>query len=179
MPELPDLRSIFALTVHPGELILRGTAIYWFLFLLLRFVLRRDIGSIGIADVLLLVLLADAAQNAMAGGYESVTDGWILVATIGGWNWLLDLAGYRFPLLRRFLEPRPLPLVRNGKLMHRNLRHEMISRDELMAKLREHGLERLDQVKLATMESDGEISIIKNEGDAADPDAASKRKTLA
>ena len=176
---MPDLGSIFALTLHPAEIILRGTAVYWFLFLLLRFVLRRDIGSIGVADVLLLVLLADAAQNAMSGGYASLTDGFILVATIAGWNWLLDLAGYRFPALRRFLEAQPMPLVRNGKLMHRNLRHQMISRSELMAVLREHGLERLDQVKLATMESDGGISIVKNQeesGVEADPP---KRETPA
>ena len=164
---MPDLASIFSLTVDPLELVLRGSAMYWFLFLLLRFVLRRDVGSIGIADVLLLVLLADAAQNAMSGGYESVTDGCILVATIAAWNWLLDMAGYRFPLLRRFLEAQPRPLVQNGKLMHRNLRHELISREELMAKLREHGLERLEQVKVATMESDGEISVVKREAPAA------------
>lgn len=179
MPEMPDLASIFALTVHPGALVLRGTAMYWFLFLLLRFVLRRDIGSIGLADVLLLVLLADAAQNAMAGGYESVADGCILVATIAGWNWLLDQASYRFPAMRRFLEAQPMPLVKNGKLMHRNLRREMITRDELMAKLRGHGLERLDQVKLATMESDGEITVVTHQSRPAEQSESAKRKPVA
>ena len=61
-----EIAPLFELTVHPAELVLRGTLMYWFLFLLLRFVLRRDIGSIGIADVLLLVVIADAAQNAMS-----------------------------------------------------------------------------------------------------------------
>lgn len=159
-----DLASLFELTVDPMELVIRGTAIYWFLFLLLRFVLRRDIGSIGVADVLLLVLLADAAQNAMAGGYESIADGFILVATIAGWNWLLDAAAYRIPAVRRVLEARPMPLVQDGKLIRRNLRHEMITQDELMAKLREQGIESLEQVKAATMESDGEISAIKKDG---------------
>jgi uncharacterized membrane protein YcaP (DUF421 family) len=166
---MPDLASLFELTVNPVELIARGTAIYWFLFLLLRFVLRRDIGSIGIADVLLLVLLADAAQNAMSGGYESVTDGCILVATIAGWNWLLDMAAFRFPAVRRLIEPKPMPLVRNGKLLRRNLRREMISAEELMALLRQHGVERLAQVKAVTMESDGEISVIKFE-DGSEPE---------
>jgi uncharacterized membrane protein YcaP (DUF421 family) len=162
---MPDFASIFQLTIHPAELVLRGTAMYWFVFLLLRFVLRRDIGSIGIADVLLLVLIADAAQNAMAGGYESVTDGCILVATIAGWNWLLDKAAYRVPALRRLVEARPLLLVKNGRLLRKNLRREMISIDELMAVLRHHGLEKLEQVKTATMESDGEISVIKMEAE--------------
>jgi uncharacterized membrane protein YcaP (DUF421 family) len=162
---MPDFAPLFGFTVHPGELVLRGTLMYWFLFLLLRFVLRRDIGSIGIADVLLLVVIADAAQNAMSGGYESVTDGFILVGTIAGWNWLLDLAAYRVPALRYLLEAKPLRLVDNGKLLRRNLRREMITVDELMAVLREHGVEKLEQVKAATMESDGEISIVGFEGE--------------
>ena len=175
---MPDLGALFELTVHPMELILRGTAMYWFLYALLRFVLRRDIGSIGIADVLLLVLLADAAQNAMSGGYESVSDGFILVTTIAGWNWLLDMVAYRFPAMRRLIEAQPLPLVRNGRLMRRNLRHEMITVDELMAKLREHGIERLDQVKAATMESDGEISVLTHEGDPSAQPPAGKDKAV-
>jgi uncharacterized membrane protein YcaP (DUF421 family) len=173
---MPDLSAIFELTVSPLELIVRGTMMYWFLFLLLRFVLRRDVGSIGMADVLLIVLIADAAQNGMAGAYESVTEACILVSTIAAWNWLLDLAAYRIPAVRRVLEAKPLPLVRNGRLMHRNLRRELISRDELMSVLRQHGVERLAQVKLATMESDGEISVIRQEeGEPAPPDAP-KRK---
>ena len=161
---MPDIASIFALTVNPLELVLRGTAMYWFLFLLLRFVLRRDIGSIGVADVLLLVLLADAAQNAMSGGYQSVTDGLILVGTIAGWNWMLDMAAYHFPLVRRLLEAKPLPLVIDGRVLRRNLRKEYITHEELMAKLRENGIDTLADVKAATMESDGEITVIKRDG---------------
>ncbi|MEO5669811.1 MAG: YetF domain-containing protein [Ramlibacter sp.] len=161
---MPDIASIFSLTVNPLELVLRGTAMYWFLFLLLRFVLRRDVGSIGIADVLLLVLLADAAQNAMAGGYQSVTDGVILVGTIAGWNWILDMAAFRFPPLRKVLEAKPLQLVVDGRVLRRNLRKEYITDDELMAKLRENGIETVADVKVATMESDGEITVIKRDG---------------
>jgi uncharacterized membrane protein YcaP (DUF421 family) len=166
---------MFELTVNPAELMLRGTAMYWFLLLLFRFVLRRDVGSIGIADLLLLVLVADASQNAMAGGYESVTDGVILVATIAGWNWLLDFATYRFPALNRLIQAKPLPLVRNGRLVRRNMRHEFITMDELMAKLREQGVETLDEVKIARMEGDGEISVIKKD-DAPGAQAAAKHK---
>lgn len=161
---MPDLAGLFGVAVHPLELVVRGTAMYWFLFALFRFVLRRDVGSIGIADVLLLVLIADAAQNAMAGGYESVTEGFILVATIAGWNWLLDFATWRFPALRRLLEPKPLPLVENGRLLRRNMRREFITTDELMSQLRQHGIETLDQVKAATMENDGQISVIRRSG---------------
>ena len=175
---MAEVGSLFGLTVHPIELVVRGTAMYWFLFVLLRFVLRRDMGAIGVADILLLVLLADASQNAMAGGYESVADGMILVATIAGWNWLLDSLAYRFPAVRRVLEANPVPLVRGGRLMRRNLRREMITVEELMAKLREHGIERLDQVKSAIMESDGEISVIKHAQEPEAPPRTGKDKAV-
>jgi len=158
---LPDLGALFVFTVHPLEIVLRGTLVYWFLFLLFRFVLRRDVGSIGIADVLLLVLIADASQNAMAGGYESVAEGFLLVATIAGWNYALDWAGYHFPLIRRFIEPAPLPLIRDGRMLRRNMRQELVTPEELLAKLREQGVEDVSQVRSAFMESSGEISVLK------------------
>jgi uncharacterized membrane protein YcaP (DUF421 family) len=158
---LPALLSVFQFSVDPLELVLRGSAVYVFLFLLLRFVLRRDVGSMGIADILLLVLLADASQNAMSGGYQTVADGFVLVATIAGWNWALDWAGYRFRAVRRFMAPAPVVLVRRGKLVRRNLRREMISVTELMARLREAGIDKLAEVKVARLEGEGDISVIR------------------
>jgi len=172
---MPDLAVLFSITVDPLELVVRGSAMYWFLFLLLRFVLRRDVGSIGIADVLLLVLIADAAQNAMAGSYQSITEGCILVATIAGWNWLVDFATWRFAAVRRVLEPQPLPLVREGRLLRRNMRREFITVDELMAQLRQHGIESLHDVKAATMENDGQISVVRRDGGAT-PEPARKKQ---
>jgi len=161
---MPDIASLLELSMNPLELIVRGSLMYWFLFLLFRFVLRRDVGSIAIADVLLLVLIADASQNAMAGGYETVSDGIVLVLTIAGWNWLFDYLAFRFIWIRRMLEAKPLTLVVDGKVNRRNMRKEMISQEELMSTLREKGIEKLEQVKRATMESDGEISVVKTGG---------------
>jgi uncharacterized membrane protein YcaP (DUF421 family) len=156
-----DWAALFSFSVPPLELIVRGTAIYWFLFLLLRFVMRRDLSSVGIADILLLVLLADAAQNAMAGDYRSITDGLVLLSTIAAWDYAIDWAAYRFPVLRRALEAPPVTLISNGRLLPRNLRREYITESEIMAKLREAGVEDLAQVKAAYLESDGEISVLK------------------
>ena len=143
------------------ELIVRGTALYWFLFVLFRFVLRRDVGSLAIADVLLVVLIADAAQNGMSGTYNSVASGFVLVATIAGWNYLLDWAGYHSKRVRRFVEPPPLALIRDGRVMRANLRRELITIDELKAKLREQGIAAISDVKYACMEADGEVSAIR------------------
>ena len=159
-----DIAALFSFSISPLELVLRGTAVYWLLFLLFRFVLRRDTGSIGVADILLLVLIADASQNAMSGGYESVLDGVVLIGTIAGWNWLIDWAAYVSPPLRRIIEPPAVVLVRDGQPLLRNMRREMISRDELMAKLHENGIEALDDVKMARMESGGEITVTRKQG---------------
>lgn len=162
-----DLGSIFALSVSPWEMIIRGSFMYWFLFVLFRVVIRRRVGAVGIGDVLLLVIIADAAQNAMSGEYRSLTDGMILVATIVGWNVFTDWLTYRFRALERLLEPPPLPLVRDGRILHRNLRIEFISEAELRAKLREHGITDPAEVKAAYMESDGAVSVIRRPGPAA------------
>lgn len=165
---MPDFAALFQLTVNPWELVLRGTVMYWLLFLLFRFVLRRDVGSIAIADVLLLVLIADAAQNALAGGYESITDGCILVSTIAAWNYLLDWASFRFEAVRRIAQPPALLLVRHGQLMRSNLRKEMVSVNEVMAQLRMQGVAHLSEVKAAYMENDGAFSVIREPGPGQD-----------
>jgi len=175
---LNDLAELLRFDVSPLELIVRGSAMYWFLFLLFRFVLRRDAGSLGIADILLVVLIADAAQNAMAGGYTSVAEGAVLVSTLIGWNWLMDWASYRFNAVRRFLEPPPVVLVRHGRIISRNLRSEMVTVPELMANLRTHGIDKLADVKIARMEPDGEISVIREKQDSDEDDGPSRRSPL-
>jgi len=155
-----DWSELFGFSVSPLELVVRGSFMYWLLFLLFRFVVRRDVGAVGIADILLLVLVADAAQNAMAGEYRTVSDGAVLVVTLIGWTLLLDWLALRFRWFNRFAEPRPLPLVRNGRVMRANLRRQFLTEDDLMSKLRQHGCEDLATVKAATLEPDGEVSVI-------------------
>lgn len=156
--------GLVSFTTSPLELIIRGTIIYWFLLLVFRSVLKRDVGSVGIADVLVLVLVADAAQNAMSAEYRSVAEGLVLVSTILGWDLLFDYLTFRFRPMRRLLQPRELCLVRDGRIIYRNLRRELISVDELLAKLREGGAETVEEVKVAYMESDGSVSVIRKDG---------------
>jgi uncharacterized membrane protein YcaP (DUF421 family) len=155
-----DWRAVFVPSMHIGEIVVRGTLVYLFLFVVLR-VLRRDAGAIGISDLLVVVIIADAAQNAMASEYKSVTDGIILVLTIAFWDYFLDWLGYRFPIVRRLLRPRALLLVKDGRMQKRNLRQEMITEEELMSQLREQGVESIAEVKKSYLEGDGHISVIK------------------
>jgi uncharacterized membrane protein YcaP (DUF421 family) len=169
-----DWSAVLGLHVPPLELVLRGTVIYWFLFLCFRFVLRRDAGAVGIADILLVVLVADASQNGMAGDSRSVTESCVLVATLIGWNYLLDWAGLHFEAVRRLLEPPPLLLIDRGKVQRHNLRREFVTLQDLQEQLRKHGVYDILRVRACRMESDGEFSVLLF--DPPDPPAATRRR---
>jgi uncharacterized membrane protein YcaP (DUF421 family) len=136
---------------------------YLFLFTLFRVVIKRRIGAVGMADILVLVIVADAAQNGMSGDYRSVTDGFILVATIVAWNVLIDWLTYRFAPLQKLLEPPPLLLIDRGRVQWRNLRQEFVSEVDLKTKLREHGVQDPSEVEKAYMEPDGKVTVLKKE----------------
>lgn len=161
---LVDWKAVFVPTVSLAEIVLRGTFVYLFLFFVLR-VMRREAGALGISDLLVVVIIADAAQNAMSSEYKSVTEGAVLVSTIIAWDYALDWLGYRFPAVQRLLRPASLPLVKDGRMLRQNMRKEMITTEELMSLLREQGVESLDKVKRCYLEGDGHISVIKKESD--------------
>lgn len=154
------MQDLFAFTVSPWELIVRATAMYWFIYLLFRLILRRDVGSIAIADVLLLVLIADAAQNGMDGDYKTIPEGMVVIATLAFWNLALDYACFKSKRLRKILEPKSLPLIVDGQLQRQNMRKQLITSDELKAELRAKGIEHFEDVKMGRLESDGEITLV-------------------
>jgi uncharacterized membrane protein YcaP (DUF421 family) len=155
------MSAIFEFQVSPLELFVRGTLIYWFLFLLFRFGLRRDSGSLGLADILVIVLIADAAQNGMSGDYKSVGEAMVLVGTIAGWNYALDWLSYQYAWFARFSQPQVVMLVRHGRMLRANLQKQMLTEEELKSQLRQSGVEDLKDVKHARLEPDGNISVIQ------------------
>jgi len=112
-----DWNSIFVPDTPFLEIIVRGSVMYLALTILLRIVLKRQTGTLGMTDLLLITLLADASQNAMAGEYRSLPDGIVLVATIIFWNYFFDWLTVKSEWFERLIEPPPLPLVKRGKLL--------------------------------------------------------------
>src|SRR5215212_9776438 len=147
-----DWAQMFHPDTSPIEIFVRGSIVYLALFGMLRLVLRRESGSVGMTDLLVLVLIADASQNAMAGNYNSLPDGLLLVATIIFWSFTINWVGYHIPLVGRFVHPPPLNLVRDGKLQRRNMRRELITEEELMSQMRQQGIDDISQIKIAYME---------------------------
>jgi uncharacterized membrane protein YcaP (DUF421 family) len=158
-----DWQKMFALDTPLLEIVIRGTVIYLALFALLRFVVKREVGTVGIADLLVIVVIADAAQNAMAGSYTSITDGVLLICTIIGWNLALDWLAFRVPAIRRVIEPQPVPLVKNGAMIRRNMRKVLLTEDDLMSQLRLQGCDDISTIKESYMENDGRISVIRHD----------------
>lgn len=144
-----------------AELFIRATIMYFFLFVLLRLVLKRQAGGIGTTDLLVLVLLAEVAGKSFAADYNSVPEGAVLVITILFWSYVLDWVGHRFPAVERLLRAPTLVLIENGKILRKNMKAELVTMEELMAQLREKGIEDCAEVKKACMEADGMISVIK------------------
>ena len=157
-----DRPGIFAPDAPLLEGVLRGTVVYFVLLALLRLTPRCTVGSLGIMDLLVVVLIAEAAGKAM-GDHDTVADGVVLVATLVGWSYVLNWLTYAVPAIDRLVSPRALPVVRHGRLLRRNLRAEFLTEEELVRQLRLEGVEDLAEVKAAYVEGDGSLSVTKHE----------------
>lgn len=158
-----DWKSIFLPDVSLFEMILRGSVMYIALFALLRIILKRQTGTLGMTDLLLITLLADASQNAMAGEHKSISDGIVLVCTLIFWNYALDWLSFKSEWFSRLIEQPPLPMIKNGRMLRKNMKLELIKEDELLMELREQGIDDVSKVKAAYIEGDGRISVIQYE----------------
>jgi len=174
-----DWASMFMPKESVAEIIIRGSIMYLGMYTLLR-VFRRQSGSVGIADLLVIVVIADAAQNGMAGDSKSITEALILITTIVLWDWFFDWLGFRSLFWKRILEPQPLLLIENGKILGKHLDQELIKEEDLLSQLREQGIENIGSVKKCYLESNGHFSVLtevkKTSKDSGNGEATKKRQ---
>ncbi len=134
----------------------------------MRIVGQRESGGLGITDVLLVVLVAEAVAPGLHGGARTVADGLLLVATILLWSVAMDALAYRWPSLGRLIKARPRPLIEQGRVNPRVLRREFMTHEEVLSQLRLHGIEDPAQVERAYIEPNGMVSLIRR--DRSEPD---------
>jgi uncharacterized membrane protein YcaP (DUF421 family) len=161
--------ALFVPDIDPLVIFVRTTVLYLVVIAATRLVLRRQVGGLGPAELLVVVLLGDASQNAMTGGYQSVTDGLVIIATLFFWTLVIDALAFRFSWFERIVEQRPLRLIRHGRLDRDAQRRELLSDQELMSELRKRGLLSVEDVEEATIEPSGELSVIPR-SDAGEPE---------
>lgn len=147
-----------------AEVIARGTMIYFLLFFVLRFFLNRQAGAIGIPDLLVVVLIVEATTDAL-GRNESVTEAAILICTVMFWSYGLQWLAYRFPKLEFVVSAPQVKLMENGKMLRKNMRRELVTEEELKSLLRTQGVDDFSRVKLACLESSGDISVVTFDND--------------
>jgi uncharacterized membrane protein YcaP (DUF421 family) len=155
-----DVGAALVPDVSLFETVVRGIVVYFSILALLRFILRGRTSAVSVSDLLVLVLIADAAQNAMASQYHSITNGLVLVATIILCSFSVDWLAYRVPAVRRFVHPERKALVVDGRVVRTALREELITEEELHTQLRLNGVTDVTEVKAAYLEGNGEISVI-------------------
>jgi uncharacterized membrane protein YcaP (DUF421 family) len=142
------------------ESFLRGSIVYLSLVVLFRVVQKRQGGTIGLPDVMLVVLVSECVSAGLSADAKSVPNGLVAVFALLFWSYTLDWLAYRWPWLRRLLEPQPLQLVKDGRPIRAHLDREHIANDELAAQLRESGIDDVSRVKAAYIEAEGTVSVI-------------------
>jgi uncharacterized membrane protein YcaP (DUF421 family) len=116
-------------------------------------------------DFVLLLIISEATQNAMIGNDYSITNGFLVILSLVGLDVLLSLLKLRFPSLERWVNGLPLILVDNGRPLKDLMQRARIDEEDILASAREsQGLENMDQIKYAILETNGGISIIPREG---------------
>jgi len=154
------MEEMWVPTIHWAVLMLRALLVYLFLLILLRLTGKRQIGQLAPFDLVLLLVLSNAVQNAMNGGDNSYTAGVISSSTLIGTNFLVGLATYKWKWLAGIVEGKPTLLIHNGKADEAAMRYEKMTHHELMAALRENGLTSVEQVHCAILENNGKISVV-------------------
>ncbi len=143
-----------------SEFILRGVVVYLFLLVFLRLTGRRQTGQLAPFDLVLLLVLSNAVQNSMIGGDNSLVGGLMSAATLLACHTALSHLTYRIKWLERLLDGAPGVLVRNGQVNERLMREELITMEDLMAALRAGGCLHLREVERATIEANGDITVV-------------------
>ena len=141
----------------------RTLIVYVVMVVGLRATGKREIGQFTSFDLVLVLLLANAVQNAMVGQDNTLLGGLVAAITLLSANWFVGYLTERNDWLDRWLLGKPRKLVVDGRVLQENLKAESLTEDELLASIREHGLEDPSQVGLAMLEVDGTISVVSKD----------------
>jgi uncharacterized membrane protein YcaP (DUF421 family) len=155
---------MFSLSVGPGELVLRAAIIYAFLYLALRWGGKKHVGEMAPFDLIVLLILSETVQNAMVGEDKSLLGGLICASTLLVLAQTMNWLSFRSKRLSRLLEGTPKILVRHGTRNARVMESEFVTSSELAEALRRNGCSNIADVRVAMLENDGKITVIKRQG---------------
>jgi uncharacterized membrane protein YcaP (DUF421 family) len=143
------------------DIVLRAIAIFFFLYVLMRVIGRRELSTLEPFDLILLVILGDAVQQGLTQDDYSLTGALLAVGTIAILQLGTSFLNFHFPRLRPILNGEPIVIVQDGKPIDRNLQRERVTVEDLLSAARRQNIAKLDDVAWAVMETSGEITFIK------------------
>ena len=141
-------------------IIIRTTAVYLVILIGLRLAGKREIGQMTVFDLVVLLLIANAVQNAMVGPDTSLIGGVLAAIALLAVNALVARLRLRSPRLRHLVEGTPTLLVLHGEVILAHMQREGIDEESLLTALREHGVAEISEVEMAVLEIDGSISVV-------------------
>lgn len=145
------------------KIALSSLAVYMFIIVAIRLFGKKELAQLSIIDLVFILLISNAVQNAMVGSDSSLSGGLVAASTLFLANYLFKFLIYRFPKLGDFVQGTEMILIYKGQLNKANMVKARISHEEIMEAIREHGVAETREVDLAVLEIDGNISIISNE----------------
>ena len=158
---MPDpFAEMLELSMPWWMFVLRACAVYFVLLVMIRVSGKRAMGQFTPFDILLVVLLGNAVQNALLGQDTSLGGGVLLAATLIALNWGVGFASARMPGVERVVEGTPVMLARDGQVYREVLRRELVSREDFDQAMREAGCLDVDQIRLAVLENNGRITMV-------------------
>ncbi len=158
-----DWPTIFMPSTSIWELLIRGTVLYLAVFAIMRVAGRRESGELNMTDLILVLIISEAASVGIGGEAHSIFDSLIIVVTIVLWSVALDAIGFRWKWASRILKPSPRPLISNGQVNRHTARRELLTMGEIRSQLRQQGIEDIEQVHIARVEPNGTISVVTKE----------------
>jgi uncharacterized membrane protein YcaP (DUF421 family) len=142
------------------DIVLRSAVAFVFIFFLTRIVGRRELSSLEPFDLIMLIVLGDLVQQGVTQSDYSVTGLVLAAGTIALMQVGVSYLNYRFRRLQPILEGEPMVLVEDGRVLERNLSRERMTRNELLEQARQNQIESIDKIRLAVLETSGQISFI-------------------
>ena len=146
------------------EILIRTVAVYLVILIGLRLAGKREIGQMTVFDLVVLLLIANAVQNAMVGPDTSLVGGILAAVVLLAVNAIVASLRLRSPRLRRIVEGTPTLLILHGEVIPQHMRREGLDEESLLAALREHGVAEISGVEMAVLEIDGSISVVPMDG---------------
>ena len=142
---------------------LKSIAIYLFILLAIRLFGKKELAQLSVVDLVFILLISNSVQNAMVGTDNTLLGGIAAATGLFVINYLLKLLLKKFPIVSKVIQGEELMLIYQGKVLYSHLEKALISIDELEAAVREHGVESIEDVDLAILEVDGNISVLSSD----------------